>query len=753
MRAAAAQAARSCAATALPLLAYPYHYLLFYVFVPVLLFATAQRRGEPAWHRRQRRKRGDARALLRVASAAQALSAHHSSQPAAHPMVRGRWSRDDDGWVSRNARGRSQSRGRSSRRDNGAEGNNDSSKDYRKECEKLRKQLDDARKRNDRQSQPQVPRPNAREGPSRDGDWLCSVCAFATNRSQRQACYRCMAAKGLSFPAGSVHTSAGAVVAAGQPAGTPLAIPTSTTAATIPSFSPSTSPPSSSTLSGSSVAFGWFPQQAPGHSGPVVVPGFAGAPAVAMQPSPSTVVEAQPAPCAKALKGQLDALLQTRAAVAANPLCSEAVATIDGQIAKTRNELAQAQPLEVALRGTLGAVANARQAVQRAEAKLAKCEQQVVTSVAAYEAAAVEAQTLRKQLADAEAATARTAGAHADLRQLFSTDPGAAWAAFRMAAEARCVPGAVDPAVCARASAAFAEMQAICALLPSQPPPSDIGGSSAAVTSAPGQGVQGGSPSSPISNGGGGAAAAAAGAGQPPQGQPGPGAASGMPPTAPSTDAGAIAAAAITAAIAQQNGQQFVGSGGQGADGSSNTDASTILHPSSPEVPSHFELVAAAAGSQPTAPATASDAAESVPGPSEAEREIQGQAATAAAAAQRARDQEAQEQAAAAAVAAASTQQPREPSALAAAAATCLQVVKGGELGPLAAKEASGGTGPPPHVSGDANGGCGRVGSAHQLADDSMGGGASDGVAGKRSHAAIAAGRSIAAKAKAKTSA
>ncbi len=43
--------------------------------------ATApQRAGEPAWHRRARRRRGDARALLRVAAASQLLDTHHSRQ-------------------------------------------------------------------------------------------------------------------------------------------------------------------------------------------------------------------------------------------------------------------------------------------------------------------------------------------------------------------------------------------------------------------------------------------------------------------------------------------------------------------------------------------------------------------------------------------------------------------------------------------------------------------------------------------------
>ncbi len=42
--------------------------------------STAQRQGEPAWHRRQRRARGNARALLRIAAAASLLKKHHSAQ-------------------------------------------------------------------------------------------------------------------------------------------------------------------------------------------------------------------------------------------------------------------------------------------------------------------------------------------------------------------------------------------------------------------------------------------------------------------------------------------------------------------------------------------------------------------------------------------------------------------------------------------------------------------------------------------------
>jgi hypothetical protein len=53
----------------------------------VLICATAQRSGEPAWHRRQRRARAQARVLVRVASAQSLLAAHHSAQRRTVPSV------------------------------------------------------------------------------------------------------------------------------------------------------------------------------------------------------------------------------------------------------------------------------------------------------------------------------------------------------------------------------------------------------------------------------------------------------------------------------------------------------------------------------------------------------------------------------------------------------------------------------------------------------------------------------------------
>ncbi len=47
--------------------------------------ATPQRAGEPSWHRRARRRRGEARAWLRVAAASRLLQAHHSSYRCASP--------------------------------------------------------------------------------------------------------------------------------------------------------------------------------------------------------------------------------------------------------------------------------------------------------------------------------------------------------------------------------------------------------------------------------------------------------------------------------------------------------------------------------------------------------------------------------------------------------------------------------------------------------------------------------------------
>ncbi len=629
-------------------------------------------------------------------------------------MVRGRWAKNDDEWYSRESGGRKTT-------------------DYKKEAEKLRKELDEERKRNernDRKSQVQALRPNAKEGPIRDGDWLCCICGFATNRSQRGACYRCAAARGLSFPHGSVHAQPSVAAVAGPAASSPhfaLGAAATTTTSTSPSFPPSSAPSPSSPTPGS-VAVGWFPQLGGARPLPasMAVPGFIGASATASQAMPPPAAGPQPAAaCAKSIKGRLEALLQARAAVASNPLCSDAVASIDAQVAKTRAELAQAQPLEVALRGTLGAVASARQALQRAEGKLTKCEQQVVAAVSAYDLAAAEAQTCRRQLADAEAATARTAGSHADLRQVVGADPGAAWAAFRMAAEARCVPGAVAPELVARASAAFAEMQAICALLPAQPPSAEGGGAAAAPAAAAGSDISSSTTTCPQTQDA-----------NAKHGNPG----------VPTSDAGAIAAAAITAVLEQQRLQQTTSDDGRGGGDVSRGAGSSVLHPSSSDVASHFELVAAAAAAQQaTAPTTtATETAETVPPLSDADR----------AALQRSMEKAEQEARVQAEAAAFAAQQLREQVARAAATATPNGDSRIEEKDMSVGKEDTVAVDSPSaagNQSADANGLPGP-GTA-KPADDCMGGGASDSIVGKRGIDAISAGRSIAAKAKARASA
>ncbi len=188
----------------------------------------------------------------------------------------------------------------------------------------------------------------------------------------------------------------------------------------------------------------------------------------------------------KALKGQLDKLLAAKAQVASDPLLGHVAAGLEAQIQGVRSQLSCAQPLEVALRGTLGAVASARQALSKAEQKTAKLETQVVAAVAAYEAAASEMQACQKALADAEAATARTAGGRFDPRLLMGSHPGAALAILSEAAASRCIVGTagVDAGLAERVHAAFAEVQAVCRLLPAEIPSPPQAAQPAAVAGA-----------------------------------------------------------------------------------------------------------------------------------------------------------------------------------------------------------------------------------------------------------------------------
>ncbi len=179
----------------------------------------------------------------------------------------------------------------------------------------------------------------------------------------------------------------------------------------------------------------------------------------------------------KALKGQLDALNDARARLVGNALCGHVIAGLHRQIAGVRAQLASAQPLEVALRGTLGGVTQARQALQRAEQKASKHEAIVVAAVASYEAAAAEVLDCKKQLADAEAATARIAGGRIDPRLLLGGQPIAALEVLSEAVS-RFTGGnlGLDARTAARAKAAYDEFLAVCRIMSEAVPPAEGSG-------------------------------------------------------------------------------------------------------------------------------------------------------------------------------------------------------------------------------------------------------------------------------------
>ncbi len=370
-------------------------------------------------------------------------------------MARGRWQQDSEGWNSRsNSRGRSANRRWDNRR------NGDNGK-LLEENKRLQQQLREARG--------QVPRPvakggdgphpNAKEGPARHGDWQCANCLFGTNRHSRESCYKCAVVKSFSFKQVPSTTPTATVGLTG----------TATVSATPISISSAVLSPSASTSPST-----WTPTAPSGSAAPQSCP----PPSSIATASNGSSGPGQPALVGpegiKALKGQLDKLLAAKAQVASDPLLGHVAAGLEAQIQGVRSQLSCAQPLEVALRGTLGAVASARQALSKAEQKTAKLETQVVAAVAAYEAAASEMQACQKALADAEAATARTAGGRFDPRLLMGSHPGAALAILSEAAAARCIVGTagVDAGLAERVSAAFAEVQAVCRLLPAEVPSS-----------------------------------------------------------------------------------------------------------------------------------------------------------------------------------------------------------------------------------------------------------------------------------------
>ncbi len=113
---------------------------------------TAQRAGEPAWHRRQRRARGNARALVRVAAAARLLEQHHSSQTRGYPMPnasKGKGANSGKGGGGGGGGGKS---------GNGVNGS---------------------------RAQP--------------GDWACHICGVQANRDWRERCRNCSAYRSVEM--------------------------------------------------------------------------------------------------------------------------------------------------------------------------------------------------------------------------------------------------------------------------------------------------------------------------------------------------------------------------------------------------------------------------------------------------------------------------------------------------------------------------------------------------------------------------
>ncbi len=109
------------------------------------LASTAQRAGEPAWHRRQRRHRANARTLLRIASANQVLRLHHSAMP--NGQANGKGGKAGGGGGGKGPGKHGAERGEFM----------------------------------------------WRSGEQRPGDWDCIVCGLGNNRSWRPRCRGCEA--------------------------------------------------------------------------------------------------------------------------------------------------------------------------------------------------------------------------------------------------------------------------------------------------------------------------------------------------------------------------------------------------------------------------------------------------------------------------------------------------------------------------------------------------------------------------------
>jgi hypothetical protein len=314
--------------------------------------------------------------------------------------------------------------------------------DYRKECERLRSQLASAEKANAR-ALDRTPHPNARER-EQEGDWLCSVCLFKSNRFGRQFCYRCTAPRCESFGPSSRMAPAGTPALSGGP---PLVLAPGGALGQQPTYA--------------AVA-------AAAPRSPIVVAASTCTHAAA--PGAQSSSGQPPHETAKALRGTLEKLQAARSALAGDLGCGETAKQLDDRIAATRGQLAACLPVEVAVKGTIGPAAQARQAVVKAEAKLNRLEQQVAATVAAYDAAAAELAACRTTLQEAEAATARAAAValpRSDVERVLSNDPAAVWAA--MVAFIKDRVSGMPPELVAHIGAATDAFQAACAQLPADP--------------------------------------------------------------------------------------------------------------------------------------------------------------------------------------------------------------------------------------------------------------------------------------------
>ncbi len=315
-------------------------------------------------------------------------------------MARGRWAQDDEGWRSR--RDRSGSRGGARWGNSGRrwDENNADAERLRKENQKLQQQLRDAKRGGTTQAasnrpdaHENVPRPAAREGPDREGDWWCVHCNFRTNRHARSHCYRCAVSRSFSMLAKSNAASTAIDIGGGAPQA----------AASLQSTPSSTSSPAAGP-----------PQPAP--VGPEA---------------------------AKAIRQRITALEAARGALAACAGCEADRGRIEQDLAAARMSLAAHLPVEVAVKCTLGTATQARAAVAKAEAKVARLELQLTGIVEQYEGAVAELSASRSRLAEAEAATAKAASVALPPEHYLAavaTDPGPFWTAFKSVIIQKC-PG------------------------------------------------------------------------------------------------------------------------------------------------------------------------------------------------------------------------------------------------------------------------------------------------------------------------